>query len=141
METSEIKTVKSTSEEYFEVSMVKISGRSDKVKERLLEAQSWDLVEKTVFEKNEKQVWDQRKLFFHNFMDNFSWGFHWTHFKSFLKTFFFGDSFSWAPHSNWTTRPNEVKQTPIERPTYGLSTAHINKQKISKVWRGGGTLK
>jgi hypothetical protein len=54
MERSEIKTADSNSGGYFKVSVVKISARSDEVKGKLSVAQSCDLDEKPVFEKNEK---------------------------------------------------------------------------------------
>ncbi len=51
METSEIKTVDSTSEGYFKVSVVKISARSDEIKGRSSVAQSSALHEKPVLRK------------------------------------------------------------------------------------------
>ena len=54
MGTSKIKTTKITSEEYFQVSMIKIPAQSDEVKGKLSVAQSCDSDEKPVFEKNEK---------------------------------------------------------------------------------------
>jgi hypothetical protein len=45
---------KTTSGEYLKVSLVKISARSDEFKGKLSVAQSCDLDEKPVFEKNEK---------------------------------------------------------------------------------------
>ena len=54
METSEIKTADYTSGGSFEVSVVKISARSDKVRGWLSVAQWCALDENSVFEKNAK---------------------------------------------------------------------------------------
>ena len=54
MEISAIKTAKSTYDEYFELSMIKISARSDEVKGKLSVAQPCDSDETPVFEKNVK---------------------------------------------------------------------------------------
>ena len=51
---SEIKTVNSTSGEYFKVSVVKISARSDEIKGRLHVAQFGALHEKLVLRKMQK---------------------------------------------------------------------------------------
>ncbi len=51
---SGLKTAETTSEEYFKLSVVKISAQSDEFRGRLSVAQSCGLYEKPLFEKNEK---------------------------------------------------------------------------------------
>ena len=80
MRASEIKTADSTSGEYFKVSVVKISARSDEVKARLYVAQFGALHEKLVLRKTqnnfEQWIFSPRKVeswFFNDFMDSFLW--------------------------------------------------------------------
>ena len=55
METSDLKTAKTTSGGYFKVSVIKISAQSDEFRGRLSMAQSCGLYAKPHFEKNEKK--------------------------------------------------------------------------------------
>ena len=45
---------------------------------------------------------------------------------------FFGESGSWTSDSSWTVGPSEFRQTPIKRPTDGLSPTHINEKTFFK---------
>ena len=52
------KTAEHTFGEYFKASMIKVSTRSDQTRGRLSLAQSENLHEKLIFEKNAKHVWE-----------------------------------------------------------------------------------